>query len=151
MFSTPGMFSGVLPDFAGYSGAVSGYSLSTISLHDYKRWISAYQKERLTFLPNFLYFLYDRIVQEHVFPIFVVVIIFILSYCVHWGIAWKYSPLKIVTMIFQLFTRRPTYSKSQFYIHPFDLLAMNDPLRKESAPFTGEYFKYLEYRGLLND
>lgn len=35
------------------------------------------------------------------------------------------------------------YTDEEGYVHPWDLLKSNDPLRQEMAPFTGEYYQLL--------
>ena len=35
--------------------------------------------------------------------------------------------------------------------HPWELVSLNDPLRKEAAPFTGSYFRYLCHKGEIPD
>lgn len=96
-----------------------------------------------------------RVLERNSFPLFVGLVLIVLTLFLRK--VWKFLPLywvyKFVDCVIGCFRVKQTntykkYNKKSGTIHPWHLLQLNDPLRQEMAPFTGEYFKYvrvLEY------
>lgn len=98
------------------------------------------------------YIIASKLSRQNIVPILVLLTLTLLYLFIK-RILWKYLPVRYVL---KFISRLGTYicsmgeiqvqniRRKDGFVHTEDLFEMKDPLRRESAPFTGTYFKYLK-------
>jgi hypothetical protein len=98
-----------------------------------------------------------RLFQPNVFPLFCLLIIVLVGvFLIHF---WKQLPVFWVFKMLEFVVQSLTRSAENIFqnqndmgtIEGWDLLRLKDPLRRQSAPFTGEYFRYVKHKDEIPD
>lgn len=91
----------------------------------------------------------SRITRGNVLPIFVFLVIVVLGLIISY--IWKFTPMNILYQICKFFWKLCKAARHGNRVQPskrlvtgFELIKLGDPLRTEMAPYTGDYFQYLE-------
>lgn len=155
MFSAPDVLSASFSALEGASGAsAEGVDTNVISLANYMKFIEDLQKQ--AYLPDNLAFLYRRITRGNVFPLFIL-LVFIIAIMIIRRI-WPLLPFhwmqKFASWCYKkCFAPKDKnkVQKSKGFVHGYELIKADHYLRKEAAPFSGAYFRYLppRYSGSL--
>jgi hypothetical protein len=124
-------------------------NLASFDMGQYKNFLNGLDSTYQKMVPKYLLFIYHRIMRMNTFPIFVLLVIVILTLLVQY--IWDFLPIQRIS---EWYYRRSLMSKKKAtifstaiakgHVHPFDLLlTCLDPLRQEAAPFTGIYYQFL--------
>jgi hypothetical protein len=99
----------------------------------------------------------DRIFRQNVFPLFILLLVTMFG--IFLNHFWKQLPVFWVWKILQFVVMSIFYTTKDIFadqseggmIDPWDLLRMKDPLRRQSAPFTGEYYRFVKHKDEIPD
>jgi hypothetical protein len=99
----------------------------------------------------------DRIFRTNVFPLFILLLVTLLG--IFLNRFWKQLPVFWVWKILQFVVMSIFYTTKDIFadqseggmIDPWDLLRMKDPLRRQSSPFTGEYYRFVKHKDEIPD
>ena len=99
----------------------------------------------------------DRIFRSNVFPLFILLLVIMLG--IFLNRFWKQLPVFWVWKVIQFVVMSIFYTTKDLFadqseggmIDPWDLLRLGDPLRRQSAPFTGEYFRFVKHKDEIPD
>lgn len=103
--------------------------------------------------PNFLPDTASRLSTANAVPLLLVIMLIVLIKLIRK--AWKVLPFHYMSMCVRYVYHEIRKSSTRVrpdesgYIHPYDIYRSNDPLRQESAPYTGEYYKFIEDHSIV--
>ncbi len=146
MFSAGDVLSASFDSLEGASQSAGGYNTNVISLANYMSFINSLRKQ--SYFPESLHFVYHRITRGNVFPLFVTLVVIVLVKLIR--LFWKVLPFYWIGKAFAYVVRRcvkpadkTKVQKTKGFVHSYEILKRNDPLRTEAAPYTGSYYRYL--------
>jgi hypothetical protein len=127
--------------------SLPSYMKSGFSALQYQDWLAS-NNEKLTGFSATMFNITTRIIRANVFPLFVLLIIIICAKIIRkiWKALPIYWVLKMLTCIVKsiLGSHVEVFElDSDGFVDGYHLFTLNDENRKESAPFTRQYFRYV--------
>ena len=151
---------GLLPISWHNPGGVSSYSSFntahplSVSGQSYSSILNSIHSQLIDSYPLVTY-LTDRMFKPNVFPMFVLLILLLVSTLMSYLFRFLYNTIPVFWVLEYLYNaccgKSKVYdastlrqAKRGMVVNSYDLFRLHDPLRKSSAPLTGDYFQYID-------
>lgn len=138
------------PSYKGMGVGQGGIDLGMLSLYNYQQFIEDIRKTQ--YLPISLSVIETRLKYIHVFPVFALGILIVLCLCLDhfYSYVGRYILEDLGKMVKHVYGKcfpgdpnKGRLTRHPNFLHAFELFSSNDPVRQETAPYSGIYYKYL--------